>query len=85
MVDDDIADKNSPENEGKVSSSSQRMRLLGCELKASNKSWDKDNSPYLIGLTGGSCGGKTNIAKYLGKWNSDSRNWHNFFPYPVIN
>ena len=66
MVDDDVADENSPENEGKVSSSSQRMRLLGCELKVPLKEWERENSPYLIGLTGSSCGGKTNIAKYLG-------------------
>ena len=66
LVDDDIANKSSPENEGKVSSSSQRMRLLGNELNKPLKKWDKENSPYLIGLTGGSCGGKTNIANYLG-------------------
>ena len=66
MVDDDIAEKDSPENEGKVSSSSQRMRMLGYELTPPYKPWIKDDSPYLIGLTGGSCGGKTNISKYLG-------------------
>ena len=67
LVDDDTVDKYSPENEGKVSSSSQRMRLLGIELKAPEKKWICSAGPYVIGLTGGSCSGKTNISKYLGK------------------
>ena len=66
MVDDNDSDEASPENDGKVSSSTQRMRLLGHELKEPYRIWDRKSAPYLIGLTGGSCSGKTNISKYLG-------------------
>ena len=44
------------------------MRLLGLELKEPEQTWDRKESPYIIGLTGGSCSGKTNISNYLGMY-----------------
>ena len=45
----------------KISSSNKRIRLLGEELRPP-RSFGK---PYVIGLTGASASGKSNIAKYL--------------------
>ena len=64
LVDDTSKELNTPEEE-KVSSSSQRIRQLGEELREPFREWDKNEGPYIVGLTGGSCGGKTNISKYL--------------------
>ena len=65
IIDDKAAEKIGPEDEDKISSSSQRMRLLGLELKPPERTWNRGQGPYIIGLTGGSCSGKTNISKYL--------------------
>ena len=48
--------------ETKISSSNQRIRLLGQELTPPLKPF---SDPYVIGLTGGSASGKSSIAKYL--------------------
>ena len=48
--------------EAKISSSNARIRLLGQALKPSLKPF---SVPYVIGLTGGSASGKSNIARYL--------------------
>ena len=50
--------------ETKVSSSNRRIRALGDELRPPLKSFEADK-PYVIGLTGGSASGKSNIARYL--------------------
>eukprot|EP00096_Caligus_rogercresseyi_P013758 TRINITY_DN6367_c0_g1_i1.p1 TRINITY_DN6367_c0_g1~~TRINITY_DN6367_c0_g1_i1.p1 ORF type:complete len:532 (+),score=122.25 TRINITY_DN6367_c0_g1_i1:34-1629(+) len=55
--------------EDKVSSSSFRMRLLGEEIKPSSPGI---RQPYVVGLTGGSASGKTNIAKYLAEEYSEA-------------
>ena len=51
--------------ERKISSSNTRIRLLGEELKPPLKPFKSGGKPYIIGLTGGSASGKSNIAKYL--------------------
>ena len=58
-----------PAEEVKISSSSMRMRKLG-NLLRERKSKDKMNSlyPFVIGLTGGSASGKTNLAKKLSEF-----------------
>ncbi|CAL8073582.1 unnamed protein product [Orchesella dallaii] len=48
--------------EDKISSSSQRIRMLGDRLKPPLKS---PSLPYIIGLTGGTCCGKTSISAFL--------------------
>ncbi|KAB7494892.1 Bifunctional coenzyme A synthase, partial [Armadillidium nasatum] len=57
--------KHNQEEEDKYSSSSQRMRLLGTRLKEVKPNPNIPEYPYVIGLTGGSASGKTNIAKKL--------------------
>uniref|UniRef100_T1J8H0 Cytidyltransferase-like domain-containing protein n=1 Tax=Strigamia maritima TaxID=126957 RepID=T1J8H0_STRMM len=49
----------------KISSSSQRIRLLGKRIKNPEPKPELPKYPYLIGLTGGICSGKTNITNYL--------------------
>ena len=65
LVQDEVDDHDAPEREAKVSSSSNRMRLLGTELRSPKQKYKKQKEPYVIGLTGGSCSGKTNISHYL--------------------
>jgi len=48
--------------EAKVSSSNQRIEKLGTLLRPVERPFSK---PYWIGLTGGSCCGKTSISKHL--------------------
>ncbi|CAL8080884.1 unnamed protein product [Orchesella dallaii] len=48
--------------EDKISSSSQRIRLLGSRLKPPLKS---PSLPYIIGITGGTCCGKTTISAFM--------------------
>ena len=48
--------------ETKISSSNQRIRLLGEELQPPFR---EKSLPYIIGLTGGSASGKSSIARYL--------------------
>ncbi|ODN00347.1 Bifunctional coenzyme A synthase [Orchesella cincta] len=48
--------------EDKISSSSQRIRMLGDRLKPPLKS---PSLPYIIGLTGGTCCGKTSISRFM--------------------
>jgi len=51
---------------GQVSSTNGRIRMLGTQLKPPIREWHSGKGcPYLIGLTGGSASGKTNIAQYL--------------------
>ncbi len=52
--------------ETKVSSSNRRLRMLGQEIKPPLKAVEA-GKPYLIGLTGGSASGKSNIAQYLNR------------------
>ena len=47
-----------------LSSTNQRIRLLGSQLKPPLIPW-VSSGPYVIGLTGGSASGKTNISNYL--------------------
>ncbi|XP_074835250.1 bifunctional coenzyme A synthase isoform X2 [Carettochelys insculpta] len=51
--------------EGKISSSSIRQRLLGTLLQPPQKDPARPSRPYVIGLTGGSGSGKSSIAKHL--------------------
>ncbi|XP_072041842.1 bifunctional coenzyme A synthase-like [Amphiura filiformis] len=51
--------------ETKISSSSQRIRLLGTLLRAPQD--HQSTSPYIIGLTGGIASGKTSVCKRLEK------------------
>ena len=52
--------------ESKVSSSNQRIRLLGTKLKAPEIG-NKPLKPYIIGLTGGIASGKSSVAEKLQK------------------
>ncbi|CAG7837641.1 unnamed protein product, partial [Allacma fusca] len=54
--------KESELEEEKVSSSSQRLRILGTRLRPPLK---EPSLPYIIGLTGGSCSGKSTVCEYL--------------------
>lgn len=56
-----------PEEEEKVSSSSQRLRLLGTLLKPPTvtSKLNLSSRPYRIGLTGGIASGKSNMCKEL--------------------
>ncbi|CAG0914400.1 unnamed protein product [Notodromas monacha] len=56
--------RESSEEEDKVSSSSRRMRLLGTRL---NTPKIPSALPYVVGLTGGICSGKSSICKRLEK------------------
>lgn len=53
------------EEEEKISSSTNRRRLLGTLLKAPKLDNDKLDGPYIIGLTGGIASGKTTISQRL--------------------
>ena len=48
-----------------VSSTNQRIQLLGTQLKPPTTQWNPNQGPYIIGLTGGSACGKTKISEYL--------------------
>ncbi|XP_076750174.1 bifunctional Phosphopantetheine adenylyltransferase - Dephospho-CoA kinase isoform X2 [Xylocopa sonorina] len=62
-----ICDENHREHEeSKISSSNQRMRLLGTKLRAPRIE-NKPLKPYIIGLTGGIASGKSSVAKKLEK------------------
>ena len=61
LVDDSCHDLVQLE-ETKISSSNQRIRLLGEPLSPPLKDVSK---PYVIGLTGGSASGKSSIARHL--------------------
>ncbi|KOC60160.1 Bifunctional coenzyme A synthase [Habropoda laboriosa] len=52
--------------ETKISSSNQRIRLLGTKLQAP-RIGDKPLKPYIIGLTGGIASGKSSVADKLKK------------------
>ncbi|XP_077979319.1 bifunctional coenzyme A synthase-like [Glandiceps talaboti] len=56
-----------PHEESKISSSSQRQRLLGTLLKAPQSKPELAKTPYIIGLTGGIASGKSSICKRLEK------------------
>ncbi|XP_022109197.1 bifunctional coenzyme A synthase-like isoform X2 [Acanthaster planci] len=56
--------KHAAHEEAKISSSSQRMRLLGTLLKEPVKKGLSD-TPYVIGLTGGIASGKSAVCKRL--------------------
>ncbi|KAJ8024780.1 Bifunctional coenzyme A synthase [Holothuria leucospilota] len=65
---DIVADINHEEQEeDKVSSSSQRMRLLGTLLKQPIANSNMLTSPYIIGLTGGIASGKSSVCQRLEK------------------
>ncbi|XP_003486629.1 bifunctional coenzyme A synthase [Bombus impatiens] len=62
-----INDENHKKHEeSKVSSSNQRIRLLGTKLKAPQIG-NKPLKPYIIGLTGGIASGKSSVAEKLQK------------------
>ncbi|KAK6620426.1 hypothetical protein RUM44_006827 [Polyplax serrata] len=52
--------------ESKVSSSNNRIRLLGTYLKTPVPKPHLPSKPYMIGLTGGVASGKSSICKYIG-------------------
>ena len=64
MVEEEKSKHQSDPSIAQLSSTNQRIRLLGSELRPP-LSEQSDAGPYLIGLTGGSAGGKTSIGKYL--------------------
>ena len=55
--------------EDKVSSGTTRRRLLGCRLRPAARRWEGEG-PYLVGLTGGSCSGKSSVARRM-----EGRGW----------
>ncbi|XP_047533550.1 bifunctional coenzyme A synthase isoform X1 [Vanessa atalanta] len=57
--------KQSTEEETKVSSSNQRMRLLGTVLREPKPNPNIPDWPYVIGLAGGIASGKSNITEKL--------------------
>ncbi|MCL4165177.1 UNVERIFIED_CONTAM: hypothetical protein GTU68_026031, partial [Idotea baltica] len=61
----DDSQKQFIEEEDKFSSSSQRMRLLGTRIRKVTPNLSIPDVPYVIGLTGGSASGKTNIGRVL--------------------
>lgn len=62
---EDSSKEHHKEEEEKFSSSSLRMRLLGTRLKKVEPNLNIPERPYVIGLTGGSASGKTNIGLRL--------------------
>ncbi|KAL4716682.1 hypothetical protein ACJJTC_004801 [Scirpophaga incertulas] len=62
---EDTHPSRSEEEEAKVSSSNQRMRLLGTLLKPPVPNPNIPDWPYVIGLAGGIASGKSNIAEKL--------------------
>lgn len=62
-----VNDNNRREHEeSKISSSNQRIRLLGTRLQAPRLK-DKPLKPYIIGLTGGIASGKSSVAQKIEK------------------
>lgn len=61
-----VQDKNDVLNETKVSSSVQRLKLLGTTLREP-KPKNLFSGHYVVGLTGGIASGKTHISKFLEK------------------
>ncbi|CAH2048685.1 unnamed protein product, partial [Iphiclides podalirius] len=61
----DTSSQRSQEEESKVSSSNQRMRILGTVLREPEPNPNIPESPYVIGLAGGIASGKSNIAEKL--------------------
>ncbi|XP_063383809.1 bifunctional coenzyme A synthase isoform X1 [Cydia fagiglandana] len=61
----DSSPQRSHEEEEKVSSSNQRMRLLGTMLRPPVENKNIPAWPYVIGLAGGIASGKSNIAEKL--------------------
>ncbi|XP_061716278.1 bifunctional coenzyme A synthase isoform X2 [Cydia pomonella] len=61
----DSSPQRSQEEEEKVSSSNQRMRLLGTMLRPPVENNNIPAWPYVIGLAGGIASGKSNIAEKL--------------------
>uniref|UniRef100_A0AC35TPX4 CTP_transf_like domain-containing protein n=1 Tax=Rhabditophanes sp. KR3021 TaxID=114890 RepID=A0AC35TPX4_9BILA len=57
-------------NESKLSSSAQRRSLLGSILRQPEPK-DLPKRPYIIGLTGGICSGKSSLATFLGTQNTE--------------
>ncbi|KAK7006498.1 hypothetical protein SK128_008536, partial [Halocaridina rubra] len=57
----------SAEEEEKISSSSMRMRLLGSLIKPIEPNTSIPDSPYIIGLTGGSASGKSSVSNRFAK------------------
>ncbi|XP_022120623.2 bifunctional coenzyme A synthase isoform X1 [Pieris rapae] len=58
-------DQHSSEEDSKLSSSNQRMRLLGTMLKPPKPNPNIPLTPYVIGLAGGIASGKSNITEKL--------------------
>ncbi|KAJ8722181.1 hypothetical protein PYW08_004583 [Mythimna loreyi] len=61
----DVQAQDSKEEENKISSSNQRMRLLGSMLKPPKPNPNIPDWPYVIGLAGGIGSGKTRITEKL--------------------
>lgn len=61
----EYSNKQSQEEEGKVSSSNQRMRLLGTVLREPKPNPNIPDWPYVIGLAGGIASGKSKITEKL--------------------
>lgn len=66
LVKDDQAGRNSV-MESKISSSNQRMNILGTKLKPTTKKPHLPTKPYTIGLIGGIASGKSAMAQRLMK------------------
>ncbi|XP_070565476.1 bifunctional coenzyme A synthase-like [Ptychodera flava] len=56
-----------PHEESKISSSSQRLRMLGLLLKPPLDRPELPQVPYIVGLTGGSASGKSSVCRRLEK------------------